>query len=106
MYKFYVTPNKTTIAVSTYAGKTVKGIAKLNPNDEYDESFGKMLATARCAAKVEKKRKANAQKKYLEAFNNYAKASKQLEKMTLYLNEAEAKYINARVKLTDIEAGG
>ena len=67
-YKFFVTPDKTRVfAVSTYAGKTVKGTAKCDPRDTFDLNFGKELAAARCAAKVAKKRKARAAKQVLKA---------------------------------------
>lgn len=54
-YHFIKTRNKI-IAMSTFAGKTVKGVAKLNPKDEYDEEFGKRLAAARCNLKIAQKR--------------------------------------------------
>ena len=46
-YKYVVKDNKEIIAISTYAGKTVKARASCNPEDKYDEEFGKKLASAR-----------------------------------------------------------
>lgn len=54
-YKYIVTGNKV-IALSTYAGKTVRGVAKCAPGDEFDIEKGKDLATARCAYKIAQKR--------------------------------------------------
>ncbi len=54
-YRYVVTPNKV-IALSTYAGRTVRGIAKCHPNDEFNEEYGKKLAAARCNQKIAAKR--------------------------------------------------
>jgi len=56
-YKFYVIPEKQmVIAVSTFAGKTYRGIAKCNPEDTWNEDYGKRLAAARCGVKIATKR--------------------------------------------------
>ena len=39
-------------AMSTYAGKNVKGYAKLNEGDEWNWETGKALAIARCNTKI------------------------------------------------------
>ena len=44
------------VAISTYAGKTVKGYAKCHPDDTWDWEKGKALAIARCAEKIAAKR--------------------------------------------------
>ena len=36
-YQFYKDNSDNIIAVSTYAGHTVRGVAKCHPNDEFDE---------------------------------------------------------------------
>lgn len=58
---------KIIVAVSRYAGKTVRGIAKCHPNDEFNEKFGIDLAVARCNLKVAEKRMARANKRVMEA---------------------------------------
>ena len=65
-YKQYV-GNGTCIVVSSYAGKTVKGVAKVAPNDEFDLEKGFALAKARCDQKVAEKRMKNARKRYENA---------------------------------------
>ena len=65
-YQFYTTKNKV-VAVSTYAGKTVRGIAKADPRDNFDLEAGKKLAAARCAARIAMKRKSRAQKEFDKA---------------------------------------
>ena len=104
MYKFYVTPNKTTIAVSSYAGKTVKGIAKLNPNDEYNEDFGKKLAAARCALKIAKKRKRVAVEYEKKAEEIVKWANERLTKAKERTAHAFNKYEDASLNLKILEA--
>ena len=59
-YKFVETTdaqgNKQVIAISTYAGRTVKGVATCAPEDEYNLEAGKKLAAAKCEVKVATKR--------------------------------------------------
>ena len=42
-----------------YAGKTIKGVAKRHPEDEFDLEVGKKLARARCEYKLRKKQLKN-----------------------------------------------
>ena len=88
-YKIIVHGNEV-IAISTYAGKTVKGVAKADPRDEFDESVGKKLAIARCAAKIAKKRQKRAERKVAEAQRQLDAAKAHYDKMAQYL--ADAKY--------------
>jgi len=56
-YKYVVLPEqKKVTAISTYEGKTVKGVAKCAPTDTFDEEMGKKLAAARCNMKITIKR--------------------------------------------------
>lgn len=87
-YKFYTSKNLV-VAVSTYAGKIVKGKAKCNPKDTFDLEKGKTLAAARCNAKIAKKRVERASGKFKEAIEIYNKASEHLEEMSAYINDAE-----------------
>lgn len=65
-YRFYFANNKV-IAVSTYAGKNVKGVAKCDGRDEFDIEKGKRLAAARCNARIAEKRVKRAKMKWDEA---------------------------------------
>ena len=62
-YKFVITDDKV-IALSSFAGRTVRGVAKCHPNDKFDVEYGKALAAARCGVKIAKKRYARARDKY------------------------------------------
>ena len=106
-YKFFVTPDQSkVIAVSTYAGKTVKGVAKRDPRDSFDLHFGKELAAARCAAKVAKKRKTRAQKQVLKAQRQCLEAQKYFNRMCAYEADARKEYEEAIFNVTDLETRG
>ena len=66
-YKFYQFKNEnggmTIVAASTYAGKTVRGVAICAPGDNFNLEFGKKLAAARCNEKVAAKRYERANRK-------------------------------------------
>lgn len=100
-YKFYTTKNKV-IAVSTYAGKTVKGVAKCNPEDTFDVEKGKELAAARCNEKIAKKRVKRAKEKYNEAIKNTQAAELKEEKMACYFEDSIDNYANAKEKVRTI----
>ena len=56
-YTYFVADKqKKVVAVSTYAGKIVRGVAKCDPRDEFSIETGKKLAAARCNLKVATKR--------------------------------------------------
>ena len=92
----YITAGNKVIALSSYAGKTVRGVAKCAPGDVFDEEKGKDLATARCAYKIALKREKRARKKYKEACIEFAKADKFLKQMETYLDNAEGEVDAAR----------
>ena len=54
-YRFYVAGNKV-VAVSSYAGQTVRGVAICSDADAFDLQKGKELAAARCSVKIARKR--------------------------------------------------
>ena len=101
-YSFYTNENKgEVIAVTHYAGHTIKGVAKCNPIDEFDLKTGMKLAVARAEKKVAKAKVRNAANKYLEAARAADEAEKYFDKMKQYymdsvdqLEEAEESLIN------------
>lgn len=94
-YKFYKAKDKV-FAVSTFAGKTVKGVAKCDPRDTFDEDYGKELAAARCAEKIAKKRLARAKKKMVDARKAWEKASAYYDDMFNYEADAEMRLEEAK----------
>ena len=72
------------MAFSTYAGRTVKGVANCSPEDNFSLEKGTELAAARCAVKVAKKRVKRALNKLQKANEANAAAQKYLQSMTRY----------------------
>ena len=95
-YTYYVHTTKSgakeVIAISTYAGKPVKGTAKCDPRDEYKEQRGKELAAARCNARIAGKRKERANKMYQKAEAELKAAAAYYEKMSHYKMDADREY--------------
>lgn len=87
MYQFYRHGNKV-VCVSSFAGKSVKGVAKCDPADEFDYEYGKSLAQARCDLKVGLKRFQRAKELYKEALVEEEKARNKLLKRIEYLVDA------------------
>ena len=87
-YRFYTTGNKV-IAVSTYAGKTVRGVARCAPEDTFDMEKGKQIAAARCAVRIAEKRFSRAERKETEAWNALKQAESYMNKMSEYVNDAD-----------------
>lgn len=88
-YKIFKNEEKgIVIAVSTYAGKNVKGIAKCDPRDTFDLEKGKKLAISRCNAKIAEKRRKRAYNKKLEAEKILAAAEKHMSAMLNYYRDS------------------
>ena len=92
------------VAVSSFAGKPVKGYADCHPNDDFDLEYGKELAAARCNEKIALKRAKRAYNKVDEALLQFAQAYAHLEKMWEYEHDAEDNYNAAVVELEAIRA--
>ena len=100
-YTYIITHNKI-IALSSYAGKTVRGVAKCHPGDNFDENFGKKLAAARCNLKIAIKRYARARDKYNEIVDEYTKAAELLKERTKFLEDTYVRLVNARKELDEL----
>lgn len=56
-YKYIINEEKrTVVALSSFAGQVVRGVAHCAPNDVWDVEVGKKWAEARCSAKIAHKR--------------------------------------------------
>ena len=97
-YRVYETPTQV-IAVSSFAGKTVRGVAKCNPADNFDSEKGIALATARCGVKIAEKRVKRAYNKVDEAKAAAEAAMEHLAEMLRYQADAEAKLNVAQFEL-------
>ena len=111
-YKFYEynheradgTTSLRIAAVSSFAGKPVKGYADCHPNDEFDRQYGYALAAARCAEKIAARRCNRAYNKVDEAKALVNAAMAHLQKMMQYEADAEASYNIASYDLAAILA--
>ena len=97
-YNYIVSDNKV-IALSTYAGHTVRGIAKCDPKDEFNLENGKKLAAARCNYRVALKRAERSMRKVNEAANAVNAASLHYSKMVSYNHDAMAELEDAKASL-------
>ena len=108
-YKFYTKPAKnglTIIAVSTFAGKTVKGVAKCHPNDKFDQEKGMNIAAARCAEKIAYKRIKRAEACFDKAHKALEEAQIQVDKMEDYVNDSWQELFDTQVYLNKVLGNG
>ena len=105
-YKFYIHQEKDgstkIVAVSTFGGRNVKGVAKCDPRDNCDIEKGKKLAALRCAQKIENKRLKQASRKYLEAGIAADKADAYFDKMKSYYMDTVDELDNIQNELTEL----
>lgn len=94
--------SKQITALSTYAGKTVKGYAKCHPEDEYNYGDGMTLAAARCNEKIAEKRVKRAEKCLKDAKEQLAKAERLVNDMKDYYTDSIEKLAEARNEIEDI----
>ena len=91
-YRFYIAEKDgkpyQVIAISTYAGKEVRGVAKCDPRDEFNLEFGKELAATRCALKIAEKRKARATVEYRKAATAADEAVMRFNEMKQYFMDS------------------
>lgn len=102
-YKYFTDDkNKLVVAASTYAGRTVRGVAKCSDGDTFDLEKGKELAAARCNLKVAEKRLNRARKKLDESNLALDKAQDYYDKMCYYYDDAAMDVEDAEKNLLEI----
>ena len=87
-HEFEHNGEKCVAAVSSYAGRNVRAVARCSSNDTYDFEKGKKLAAARCDLKVREKRVKRAFNKRYEAFVALEQAKKHFDKMNQYYSDS------------------
>lgn len=100
-YRFYTNGSKV-VAVSSYAGKTVRGVAKCAENDNFDLDKGRELAAARCAEKVAIKRFNRAAIKLNEAEEALIRAREYYDRMEDYYKDADDMLEEASLNIEDL----
>ena len=105
-YRFFTRTKKDgakqVIAISTYGGKAVRGVANCDPRDTYNFEDGKKLAAARCNLKIAEKRAARAKRKVKEATEAYEIQKRFLDRMNEYKYDAEHEVDVARIELNKL----
>lgn len=105
-YKFYTHTRKDgakeIIAVSTYAGRRVKGKAVCAPEDEFNTTVGEELAKLRCAVKIDLKRakRAEAEKEYLLSLRD--ELNKLIAKNDRYVEDSIDTLMRDEARLNDL----
>ena len=94
-YSFYTDEKTKVIAVSTYAGKVIRGVAKCDVNDTFSFEKGKKLAAARCNQKIAKKRLTRAENKRREIIKEHMKIMFAARKAIRYEEDSENALIDA-----------
>lgn len=101
-YKYYYLPDGTTIALSHFAGKTVKGIAYLKPGDTYDKETGEKIAAAKCNEKIAGLRYHRAMRMREEALNAFYAAGRALSNMEEYYERSYEEWDAAQNDLVEL----
>ena len=90
------------IALSTFAGKTVRGKAILDEKDVFDFETGKKLAALRCAENIGIKRVLRANE-CLDCADQYVEDAKRFQdKMTHYYEDATLELAAVREELDEL----
>ena len=92
------------IALSTFAGRTVRGKAILDEKDTFDLETGKKLAALRCAEKIGVKRVLRANDCLICADNYVEDAKRFQDKMTHYYEDATLELAAVREELDKMVA--
>ena len=100
-YRFYFNKH-IVVAVSSFAGNKVRGVAKCCPNDEFNLERGKEIAAARCGEKIAAKRVKRAYDKVDAAKAALDYAIHEYEKAMAYQVNAETAYNEARFDLENV----
>jgi len=102
-YNVYTDEKSKVIVTSTYAGRTVRGIAKCAPGDVFNVQTGETLAQARCDLKVSEKRLLNAINKLESAFDERDRLDDRINDLNEYYLDSLNKYREAQSQLKKIE---
>lgn len=86
-YRYYFFNGKT-VAVSSFAGKAVRGVSKCDPRDTYNVEYGKQLAEKRCDYKVAKRRHKWASDRLIELAECQEYINKEYKRALEYYNKS------------------
>lgn len=104
-YRFVVNESKgVVVALSSFAGETVRGVARCSPNDTFDVELGKKLAVARCDYKIACKKVDRAVQMADFYKDFYDSVRKKLENVMKYREDALYKVEEATSELQKLES--
>ena len=105
-YKYFTYKNEkdgtSVVAVSSYAGKTVRAVANCDPIDNFNLEKGKILAAARCNEKIANKRLMRAEKKYIESLKAADAAIEYYNRMRQYFMDSVDLLDEAKSELEEL----
>lgn len=103
-YKYIIDEEKRTIvALSTFAGEVVRGVARCSPGDVFDIEAGKKLAEVRCSAKIAHKRLRRAEDMVKWAVDGFEYFAEQVEKYKKYETDSIEKVKTVTATLAKLE---
>lgn len=104
-YKFYYNKDEETIICTTlYKCQVVRGIAKCNPEDEFNLELGKKLAYLRCRKKFLRKKLKRALQVERDAIIAEARAKCNLANACDFVSDSEIQFNNTINELAKFEA--
>ena len=101
-YRFYDNGSKV-VAVSSYAGRPVRGVAKCDPRDHFSLEKGRELAKARCDVKIAQKRAERSERCYNKALHELELAKNRVAQMQDYFDDSHEALLDAELSLEKIE---
>ena len=103
-YKYKIDEKKRTIvAMSTFAGKVIAGVARCAPTDDFNIETGKKIAAARCSVKVAERRMRRAKICMDNARDSLTWWQKRFEQMQKYEADSAIAFEQATAALAAIE---
>ena len=104
-YRFYHNfEDNTVVCITFYKGRTIRGIAKCDPEDDFDLEAGKKLAYLRCRQKFVARKCKRAHKVCDDAFVTVAQAQNNLYKALEFAEDVEIQLENINRELADFES--
>lgn len=97
------TKSSVVVAISKYAGKIVKGVAKCSQDDAFSLEAGKKLAAARCDFKVCLKRHRRASQKKHKLALEIESLNEKYSKACAYYNDSLDESFKSAQRLAEIQ---
>ena len=100
---YYNAENNSVICTTSYKNQTIRGVAKCDPEDNFNMKDGKKLSYLRCRKKHAKKKRNRAHKAYRDAIVALSTAQENLNNMRGFFEDAEMQLQNVTEELETFE---